>query len=158
MELAVASTIRPICSELSSTPRRKQYGVVFRPPLEFKTPQGGPFLLAAALGDHIEDSLSGSDVPIFSGSGTKYSIIIQFAGLPQLSRQKYAHDKSGPNTVGKVARQVAEVMLEYIDKNQNYDTWQSRYNNIAFENIYLLRMTQVSKASFQCEFGIAVIQ
>ncbi|KAI0340503.1 hypothetical protein BDW22DRAFT_376468 [Trametopsis cervina] len=158
MEQARVIDLIPISTNTHRV-RRKQWGVVTRPPLLFQTVDGHAFRLKDAFVN--SESLDRHDQQVLQGMSTKYSIIINLEGQPVYSRQKYAHAggrRKQSNTLGKVARQIAEVVQAYIENDMHRQTgdtqWRLGGEGLGFDDLYLLELHQVSKSSFEPVFGI----
>ncbi|KAI0086289.1 hypothetical protein BDY19DRAFT_995900 [Irpex rosettiformis] len=142
---------------------RRQFAFHVHEPLTFRAPNGGPYRLASAYNlaptqMTLMDVLHDYNKPVLQGTGTKYTIVVHIKGQERFAKQKYSSLSSGPRTLGGVARQIAEVVEEYIDKMQfngpsDGDMWRLGPDNIKFEDLYLLELHQVSKASFQVTLG-----
>ncbi|KAI0090690.1 hypothetical protein BDY19DRAFT_992115 [Irpex rosettiformis] len=142
---------------------RKCYGVQINAnPLKFCNLHGGHFRLEAAFNEpELQKHLLGSDLPVteFKNHGTKYTIQIHIEGQIKFSKQKYSKYRDSLRTLGGVARQVAEVVKEYIEKTEHNipnpakDRWRLGPGYIEFEDIYLKELCQVSKASWQVVLG-----
>lgn len=86
--------------------------------------------MCTAYDDHPD--LRDLDARVLVDSGTKYSIVVhvgsyqrirpslltvyQPQGQMRFHRQKYSRGRTESHTLGKVAKQIAEVVEEYIDK------------------------------------------
>ncbi|KAI0818897.1 hypothetical protein BC629DRAFT_1588220 [Irpex lacteus] len=139
---------------------RRQYGFQLQDPLHFIAPNGRPFRLATAYEERgLQGLLLNHNHHVLETAGTKYTILIHIEGQQKFTKQKYAHLRNGLRTLGGVAKQIAEVVEEYIDHtrhnvpSQTDDTWRLGPGYIDFNDLYLLELRHVAKASYQVILG-----
>jgi len=156
--------VQQIPVHLGSRRTRKQYGIKYNAPLLFRRRDGLPLSLrAASVMSELSQQLVDYDEEVLEKCGTKISYLIHLQGQEKFTRQKYAHRRKGkqryPHTLAKVAQQILEVVQEYIEltmlKNPtDDDTWRLGPGHIAFEDIVLLGLEQVTKATFRPVLGV----
>ncbi|KAI0821149.1 hypothetical protein BC629DRAFT_430466 [Irpex lacteus] len=140
---------------------RKQYGVIYHSPITFYDPAGDWLRLMKAYdGQNIHLYLRDHSSPVMqlADMGAKYTIVIHIQGRRKFSVQKYSALQNQPRTLASVAKQVAEVVEAYIDETQyderfDKDTWRLGPDYIKFEDLHLIELRQITKASWQVGLG-----
>ncbi|KAI0339811.1 hypothetical protein BDW22DRAFT_1360831 [Trametopsis cervina] len=131
-------------------------------PLQFMTPEGKAFRLETALEvKSLEGLLHQCNTRALIDCGSKYRIVVHPEGQPKFALQKSAQGRDARgNALGKIARQVAEVVEAYADEMTQRapgrnDSWRIGTGYIEFKDIYLLELQQISLASFMPVLGIS---
>ncbi|KAI0818896.1 hypothetical protein BC629DRAFT_1588219 [Irpex lacteus] len=141
---------------------KRQYLCTIRPPMVFSANGTPGVQLHSSPDDSALSVLDHETTPLFEGCGTKIAIVSHFLGYPRFQRQKYAGtgrgDNAAPNNRRKVLAQVAEVMQAFLEQMQYQEVSGlvlfGPKGTIMLEDLYLLELQQVSRASFQPVFAV----
>ncbi|KAI0086288.1 hypothetical protein BDY19DRAFT_995899 [Irpex rosettiformis] len=140
---------------------KKQFGVVFRDAIIFSADNKSGALLRYSQASESTEQVDNGAVAILEGCGTKITYVMKFRGHKSFKTQKYSGTGRSPNRIAnnreKILSQVTEVMGEFIEKMKHESTagpLQFGAGGIELEDLYLLELRQVSKASFQPIFAV----
>lgn len=134
------------------------------PPITFSAL--GPTEEGIPLEDAIHNPfcLNGRDDLMFVGRGPSISIRLNWPGYPSWSRQIPTRDfrsPPGPITRAKLAKNIAQVVIRFIEEHQAYQTddnskpsWRVGPHAIQHNDLILLRLEHVTKSSWQPHFRL----
>ncbi|KAI0697164.1 hypothetical protein BC835DRAFT_1305346 [Cytidiella melzeri] len=138
---------------------RTQHEFIGYPAIEFWVDgRQGVRLLDALQGDLT--GLAGCVVEVMHSSSAKVSYRIEWPGYSSFTRQKYARRVRGLQDRSKIARQVAEVVNEFMSDRARYvpaqPGWRVGRGFIEYGQVYLLELRRISRSTWVPVLAYAV--
>ncbi|KAI0086758.1 hypothetical protein BDY19DRAFT_327483 [Irpex rosettiformis] len=104
--------------------------------------------------------LAGPGHEVMNAVSTKVSYKVEWIGYKPLSKQKYARRVKGRQSRSKIARQVAEIVSEFVNDRARCQTsqplWRIGRGSIEYANLYLMEIKRVSKSTWVPVLAYAV--
>ncbi|KAI0781565.1 hypothetical protein BC629DRAFT_565782 [Irpex lacteus] len=144
--------------QTNAQPSRPRNRFARIPAVEFHAGNAQGIRLFDALQNNFSD-LVNPYIEVMEAVGDKVSYIIEWPGYPPLKKQMNVRRKKGVQSRSRIAQQVAEMVEAFIEDTRNYISskpkWQLGQGCMVFENLYLVEVKRISKATWAVGLAVA---